>query len=82
MEIIKLNDSTELAPIMGSSEAITDVVGIDSTLRENRLTVLGEICDSSARMTVNQASMKREDKQITKLIHDLREVLAEEDAGR
>ena len=82
MEIIKLNGSIELAPIVGLSEVIVDIVETGSTLRENGLTVLEEVCDLSARVIVNQVSMKRENERITKLIHDLREVLAGEDAGR
>ena len=81
VEIIKLNGSIELAPIVGLSEVIVDIVETGSTLRENGLTVL-EVCDLSARVIVNQVSMKRENERITKLIHDLREVLAGEDAGR
>ncbi|EHI59534.1 MAG: ATP phosphoribosyltransferase [Hungatella hathewayi] len=82
VEIIKLNGSIELAPIVGLSEVIVDIVETGSTLRENGLTVLEEVCDLSARVIVNQVSMKRENERITKLIHDLREVLAGEDAGR
>lgn len=76
VEIIKLNGSIELAPIVGLSEVIVDIVETGSTLRENGLTVLEEVCDLSARVIVNQVSMKRENERITKLIHDLREVLA------
>ncbi len=82
VEIIKLNGSIELAPIVGLSEVIVDIVETGSTLRENGLTVLEEVCDLSARVIVNQVSMKRENERISKLIHDLREVLAGEDAGR
>lgn len=82
VEIIKLNGSIELAPIVGLSEVIVDIVETGSTLRENGLTVLEEVCDLSARVIVNQVSMKRENERITKLIHDLREVLAGEDTGR
>lgn len=78
VEIIKLNGSIELAPIVGLSEVIVDIVETGSTLRENGLTVLEEVCDLSARVIVNQVSMKRENERITKLIHDLREVLAGE----
>ena len=60
VEIIKLNGSIELAPIVGLSEVIVDIVETGSTLRENGLTVLEEIVDLSARMVVNQVSMKIE----------------------
>ena len=54
VEIIKLNGSVELAPIVGLSEVIVDIVETGSTLRENGLEVLEEICPLSARMVVNQ----------------------------
>lgn len=75
VEIIKLNGSIELAPIVGLSEVIVDIVETGSTLRENGLEVLEEICTLSARMVVNQVSMKMEHERITKLIHDLRTIL-------
>lgn len=75
VEIIKLNGSIELAPIVGLSEVIVDIVETGSTLRENGLTVLEEVCGLSARMVVNQVSMKRENERITALIKQLKEVL-------
>ena len=67
VEIIKLNGSIELAPIVGLSEVICDIVETGSTLRENGLTVLEEVCPLSARMVVNQVSMKMEMSGYTKL---------------
>ena len=78
VEIIKLNGSIELAPIVGLSEVIVDIVETGSTLRENGLTVLEDICPLSARMVVNQVSMKRENERITRLIKGLKDVLQEE----
>ena len=78
MEIIKLNGSIELAPIVGLSEVIVDIVETGSTLKENGLKVLEEVCPLSARMVVNQVSMKMENERIRKLIEDLRRVLQEE----
>ncbi len=75
VEIIKLNGSIELAPIVGLSEVIVDIVETGSTLRENGLEVLEEICSLSARMVVNEVSMKMEHERITKMIRDLKEVL-------
>lgn len=72
VEIIKLNGSIELAPIVGLSEVIVDIVETGSTLRENGLKVLEEVCPLSARMVVNQVSMKMEDERIRKLITELR----------
>ena len=80
VEIIKLNGSIELAPIVGLSEVIVDIVETGSTLRENVLTVLEEVCGLSARMVVNQVSMKRENERITKLIQDLKQILREDGA--
>ena len=75
VEIIKLNGSIERAPIVGLSEVIVDIVETGSTLRENGLKVLEEVCPLSARMVVNQVSMKMEDERIRKLIEDLRKVI-------
>lgn len=77
VEIIKLNGSIELAPIVGLSEVIVDIVETGSTLRENGLQVLEEICPLSARMVVNQVSMKMEYERITELIADLKRLLQE-----
>ena len=75
VDIIKLNGSIELAPIVGLSEVIVDIVETGSTLRENGLSVLEEIVPLSARMVVNQVSMKMENERISKLINDLREII-------
>ena len=72
VEIIKLNGSIELAPIVGLSEVIVDIVETGSTLRENGLDVLEEVCPLSARMVVNQVSMKMENERIRALIRELR----------
>ena len=74
-EIIKLNGSIELAPIVGLSEVIVDIVETGSTLRENGLTILEEICPLSARMVVNQVSMKMENERIQNIITKLKEVI-------
>ena len=75
VEIIKLNGSIELAPIVGLADVIVDIVETGSTLRENGLTVLEEVCPLSARMVVNPVSMKMEQERIGKLISNLREVM-------
>lgn len=77
VEIIKLNGSIELAPIVGLSEVICDIVETGSTLRENGLVVLEEVCPLSARMVVNQVSMKMENERITEIIRALKEVTEE-----
>ena len=75
VEIIKLNGSVELAPIVGLSEVIVDIVETGSTLRENGLQVLEEICECSARMVVNEVSMKMEQERIMNIINQLKEVI-------
>lgn len=75
VEIIKLNGSIELAPIVGLSEVICDIVETGSTLRENGLTVLEEVCPLSARMIVNPVSMRMESERIKDLIQRLRTVI-------
>lgn len=78
VEIIKLNGSIELAPIVGLAEVIVDIVETGSTLRENGLTVLEEIYPLSARMVVNQVSIKMEHKRIAEIIAGLRKWKDEE----
>ena len=79
VEIIKLNGSIELAPIVGLSEVICDIVETGTTLKENGLTVLEEVCPLSARVVVNQVSMKMENERITKLIADLKREIERKD---
>ena len=73
VEIIKLNGSIELAPIVRLSEVIVDIVETGSTLRENGLEVLEEVCPLSARMIVNPVSMRMESARIKDLLTRLRE---------
>ena len=75
VEIIKLNGSVELAPIVGLSEVIVDIVETGATLKENGLEVLEEVCPLSARMVVNQVSMKMENERINRIINNLRKYL-------
>ncbi|MEE1313532.1 MAG: ATP phosphoribosyltransferase [Lachnospiraceae bacterium] len=74
VEIIKLNGSVELAPIVGLGEVIVDIVETGTTLKENGLEVLEEICPLSARMVVNQVSLKMEQERIQKIISGLKEL--------
>lgn len=78
VEIIKLNGSIELAPIVGLAEVIVDIVETGSTLRENGLVVLEEVCPISARVVVNPVSMRMENERITGLLSKLNEVLSQE----
>jgi len=75
VDIIKLNGSVELGPLVGLSDVIVDIVETGSTLRENGLEVLEEICPLSARVIVNQVSMQMQSERIKKLIAALKEEL-------
>lgn len=75
VEIVKLNGSVELAPIVGLSEVIVDIVETGTTLKENGLQVLEEIVECSARMVVNEVSMKMEQERIMNIINQLKEVI-------
>lgn len=77
VEIIKLNGSIELAPIVGLSEVICDIVETGTTLRENGLEVLETVAPLSARLVVNQVSMKMENERITEIITALKRVSEE-----
>ena len=72
VEIIKLNGSIELAPIVGLSEVIVDIVETGSTLKENGLEVLEEVCPLSARMIVNPVSLRMENDRIREILTRLR----------
>jgi ATP phosphoribosyltransferase catalytic subunit (EC 2.4.2.17) len=72
VEIIKLSGSVELAPLVGLSEVIVDLVETGRTLQENGLVVLDTIADISARMVVNRVSMKMENERIRELIGTIR----------
>ncbi len=72
VDIIKLNGSVELAPIVGLSEVIVDIVETGSTLKANGLEVLETICPLSARVIVNEASMKLERERILDIINALK----------
>ena len=76
VEIIKLHGSVELAPIVGLSEVIVDIVETGTTLRENGLQVLEVISPLSARVVVNQVSMKMQNERIMGIIKALREEIS------
>ncbi len=73
VDIIKLNGSIELAPLLGLSDLIVDIVETGSTLRENNLAVLTEIMPISARLIANKVSFQFQREEIGRL----REILAE-----
>lgn len=80
VDIIKLNGSVELGPIVGLSDVIVDIVETGSTLKENGLEVLEEICPLSARMIVNQVSMQMETERIKSLIFKMKQLCEKQEA--
>ncbi len=81
VEIIKLNGSVELAPIVGLSEVIVDIVETGATLEENGLVALEDVCPLSARMIVNPVSMQMENDRIQPLLENLRAQIKTQPAG-
>lgn len=77
VEIIKINGSVELAPLVGLSEVIVDIVETGTTLKENGLSIINEIFSSSAKLIVNKASLKTKGEQIKAIIEKFRSVLNE-----
>ena len=81
-QILKLNGSVELAPIVGLAAVIVDIVETGSTLKANGLVVLDAFLEISARMVVNKASMKLHAERINELIRRMSEALTRmEDEG-
>lgn len=71
VEIIKIDGSVELAPILGLCDGIVDIMETGTTLKENGLVVLDTVCDISARVIVNKASFKLKHSEVMKVIEDL-----------
>ena len=71
VKILKIEGSVELAPLLGLSDAIIDIVETGSTLKENGLEVIEKVCDISARLIVNTASMKLRKQEIDTLINQM-----------
>ena len=78
IDIIHLNGSIELAPILGLSDIIVDIVETGTTLKENNLEVVEEIAQISARLIANKSSFKFKNKCIINLVNGLSDVLKEE----
>ena len=72
VEIIKIEGSVELAPILGISEGIVDIMETGTTLKENGLIVVDEICDISSRVIVNKSSFKMKRNEINEFINKIR----------
>ena len=73
VEIIKLEASVELGPVVGLSDAIVDIVETGSTLKANGLEVIEKVADISTRMVVNKVSLKYKKDEIVKLMNALKE---------
>ena len=71
VEIIKLNGSIELAPLVGLSEVIVDIVETGSTLKENNLEVKETVCDISARLIVNKAAYRFKNDEVRELVEKI-----------
>ena len=78
VRIIKIEGSVELGPLLGLSDAIVDIVETGSTLKENGLEVIEKVCDISARLIVNTASLKLRKKEIETLVDKINAALKEE----
>jgi len=75
MEIIKLNGSIELAPMVGLAEIIVDIVETGQTLKENQLVEIAQIHPATARFIANRVSFKMKFDRINKMVEDLKAVL-------
>lgn len=75
IEIINLHGSIELAPIIGLSDVIVDIVETGSTLRENNMQVIAEVAQSSARFIANKSSFKFKEEQIKGMLSAITEVM-------
>lgn len=78
VEVIKLYGSIELAPLVGLSDAIVDIVETGNTMRENNLKVAEDIMDSSAHLIANKNSFFEKKKEILELYNLLKEALKSE----
>ncbi len=78
IDIIHLNGSIEIAPILGLSDVIVDIVETGTTLKENNLEVMETIVPISARLIANKASFKFKTKQIERILESMREQLKEQ----
>ncbi|MTD37648.1 ATP phosphoribosyltransferase [Erwinia sp. CPCC 100877] len=75
VEIIKIEGSVEIAPVLGLADAIVDIVETGTTLRENGLKIFEDICPVSARVIVNKAMLKRKRQEIFRLFKELEPVI-------
>ena len=78
VELIKLYGSIELAPLVGLSERIVDLVSTGATMRENGMVEVETIAEITTRLIVNRASLKTKHRQITKIVDDLEKIIGTE----
>jgi ATP phosphoribosyltransferase len=78
VELIKLYGSIELAPLVGLSERIVDLVSTGATLRDNGMVEVETIAEITTRLIVNRASLKTKHKRIAKIIDDLETVIGDD----
>ncbi|UZT83098.1 ATP phosphoribosyltransferase [Caproicibacterium sp. BJN0003] len=78
VRIIKIEGSVELAPLLGLSDAIVDIVETGSTLKENGLEVIDTVCTISARLIANTASLKLRKSEIEALVEKMERVKEEQ----
>lgn len=79
IDIIKLNGSIEIAPILALSDVIVDIVETGKTLKENDLEIIEEIVPISARLISNKASFKFKTDEIEKLVNGMRSEITKDD---
>lgn len=75
IDIVKIEGSVELAPLLGLSDGIVDIVETGNTLKANGLEVIEDVADVSARLIVNRVSMKMKKKRIENFISDVKEII-------
>ena len=77
VRVIKIEGSVELAPLLGLSDAIVDIVETGSTLKENGLEVKEDVCPISARLICNTASLKLRKAEIEALAQQMEDAISE-----
>ena len=82
VELVRLDGSIELAPLVGLAERIVDLVQSGETLRANGLVEVAEIARSTARLIVNRASMRTEHTAVNELITDMKGVIRAQAGSR
>lgn len=71
IEVVKLNGNIEIAPLIGIAEQVVDITQTGTTLRENRLRIVEDVMDSSARFIANPAALRTDTERVTGLVHRL-----------